>query len=170
VTIAQGLPPLTVIHVNGPINSGKSTVGRALARVLPDAGFVEGDDHGAPEDLPAPAQWAMAVERIAREIAAARSRYLVVAYPLAQADFEQLRAACERRAARLVVVTLSLPLEVALSDRGERKLSPRERTRIVEMYEEGYPSRSFSHIVLNTARMSPEECADDIARQVREAD
>jgi len=29
--------PLTVIHLNGPINSGKTTIGMALARLLPDA-------------------------------------------------------------------------------------------------------------------------------------
>ncbi|MDI9682471.1 shikimate kinase, partial [Burkholderia cenocepacia] len=31
------MAPLTVIHLNGPINSGKTTIGLALARVLPDA-------------------------------------------------------------------------------------------------------------------------------------
>ncbi|MCA8089408.1 hypothetical protein LGM65_00675 [Burkholderia anthina] len=35
---------LLVIHVNGPINGGKTTIGRALARVLPEA--VAASDRG----------------------------------------------------------------------------------------------------------------------------
>ena len=60
---------LLVIHVNGPINSGKTTIYRALARVLPDARFIDGDDHDAPDDAPLHEQWAIALERIVSRIA-----------------------------------------------------------------------------------------------------
>jgi cytidylate kinase len=155
--------PLTVVHINGSINSGKSTVGRVLAQTLADARFIDGDDHAAPEHLPLPVQWAFALTRIEEHIAAASFRYLVVAYPLEQADFERIDAACRKRRARLVVVTLSPPLEVVLSDRGARVLTHEERERIVEMYAQGYQSRSFSDIVLDNAGMSAEETVACIA-------
>jgi hypothetical protein len=156
-------PSLTVVHINGSINSGKSTVGRVLAQTLADTRFIDGDDHAAPEHLPLPAQWAIALTRIEEHIAAASCRYLVVAYPLEQADFEQIDTACKKRLARLVVVTLAPPLEAVLSGRGARVLTHEERERIVEMYAQGYQSRSFSDIVLDNARMSAEETATCIA-------
>ncbi|AOJ65202.1 shikimate kinase [Burkholderia ubonensis] len=160
------MPPLTVIHLNGPINSGKSTIGVALARTLPDARFIDGDDHDAPDDAPFDVQWAIALERIVRSIAEERKRFLVVAYPIGDVEFERLRAACDARSARLFIATLAPPEAVALSDRGERVLTDWERERIAEMYREGYASRPFSDCVVDTARLSADACAADIARRV----
>jgi hypothetical protein len=163
---AKHLRALSVVHVNGPINSGKSTVGRALACVLSDARFVDGDDYDVPCDVPLETQWAMALMRIEHDIAVAECRYLIVAFPIDRAGFEQLNAACKKRSGRLIVVTLSPPLEVALSDRGERRLTPWERQRIDEMYRQGYQSRPFSDIFLDTSGKAPEESADVIAQQI----
>jgi hypothetical protein len=157
---------LTVIHLNGPINSGKSSVGRALAGLLPDAVFIDGDDHDAPDDAPLTLRIQSALRRIETEIADATGDYLIVAYPLDQTHYNQLRAAADRRGARLLVLTLAPPLEVALSDRGTRSLTPGERKRIVEMYEEGYHCRPFSDAVLDTAGWTPEQSAKQAAEVV----
>jgi RNase H-fold protein (predicted Holliday junction resolvase) len=151
---------LTVIHLNGPINSGKSSVGLALAELLPNAIFIDGDDHNAPDDAP------LGVQRIEAQIAKADGDFLIVAYPLDQAHYSQLQAATERRGARLLVLTLAPPLEVALSDRGDRKLTLGERERIIEMYEEGYQTRPFSDAVLDTAGRTPEQSAKQAAEVV----
>ena len=55
---------LAVIHINGPINSGKSTLGRALADSLPEASFIDGDDHDAPADAPLGVRIEAALRRI----------------------------------------------------------------------------------------------------------
>ncbi|AZQ54577.1 shikimate kinase [Burkholderia cenocepacia] len=157
--------PLTVIHLNGPINSGKTTIGRALARVLPDARFIDGDDHDAPDDAPFDVQWAIALERLVTQIAQARERHLVIAYPIAEAEFERLRAACDARDARLFVVTLAPPEAVAASNRGTRALTDWERQRIAQMYREGYASRAFSDCVIDTSNASADVCATEIARR-----
>ncbi|WP_244122162.1 shikimate kinase [Burkholderia latens] len=157
--------PLTVIHLNGPINSGKTTIGRALARVLPDTRFIDGDDHDAPEDAPFDVQWAIALERLVTQITQARARHLVIAYPIGEAEFERLRAACNARDARLFVVTLTPPEAVAASDRGARALTDWERRRIAEMYREGYASRAFSDCVIDTSNAAPDACATEIARR-----
>ncbi|PCE34004.1 nucleoside/nucleotide kinase family protein [Burkholderia ubonensis] len=164
------MPPLTVIHLNGPINSGKTTIGVALAHMLPDARFIDGDDHDAPEDAPFDVQWAIALERIVRCIADERKRFLVIAYPIGDVEFERLRAACDARSARLFVVTLAPPETVAMSDRGERALTDWERERIAEMYREGYASRPFSDCLVDTSRLSAQGCAADIARRVAAPD
>ena len=157
---------LTVIHLNGPINSGKTTIGLALARVLPDARFIDGDDHDAPEDAPFDVQWAIALERLVTRIANARERHLVIAYPIGETEFERLRAACDARDARLFVVTLAPPEAVASSNRGSRALTDWERQRVAEMYREGYAARAFSDCLIDTSTASADACANDIARRV----
>ncbi|KER74001.1 shikimate kinase [Burkholderia cepacia] len=157
---------LTVIHLNGPINSGKTTIGLALARVLPDARFIDGDDHDAPDDAPFDVQWAIALERLVTQIANARERHLVIAYPIGETEFERLRAACDARDARLFVVTLAPPEAVASSNRGSRALTDWERQRVAEMYREGYASRAFSDCLIDTSTASADACANDIARRV----
>ncbi|WP_175746508.1 shikimate kinase [Burkholderia pyrrocinia] len=156
---------LTVIHLNGPINSGKTTIGRALARTLPDARFIDGDDHDAPDDAPFDVQWAIALERLVTQIANTRERHLVIAYPIGEAEFARLRAACDTRDARLFVVTLAPPEAVAASDRGSRVLTDWERQRIAEMYREGYAARAFSDCVIDTSNASADACATEIARR-----
>jgi hypothetical protein len=145
---------LTVIHINGPINSGKSTLGRALADSLSEASFVDGDDHDAPDDAPLSVRIEAALRRIETEIATGKGRYLVVAYPLNGADYERLKTASDKREARFLVLTLAPSLEVALTNRGQRALSSEEKRRIVEMYDEGYHARSFSDLVLDTSLLS----------------
>lgn len=155
---------LTVIHLNGPINSGKSSVGRALADLLPEAAFIDGDDHDAPDDASLPARIQAALDRIEIQIGKATGAYLIVAYPLDQTHYDRLRVATERRGACFIVLTLAPPLEVALSDRGVRKLTHGERERIIEMYTEGYQARAFSDAVLDTAGLTPEQTAQLAAK------
>lgn len=158
---------LIVIHLNGPINSGKTTIGRALARLLPDARFIDGDDHDAPVDAPFDVQWAIALTRLVTQVAQANERHLVTAYPIGEAEFERLRAACDARDARLFVVTLAPPEAIASSDRGTRALTDWERQRIAEMYREGYAARAFSDCVIDTSKASADACALEIVHNVR---
>ncbi len=153
-----------VIHLNGPINSGKSTVGAALAALLPGARFIEGDDHGAPSHLPCTEQWALALDRITDLIASATEPCLVIAYPLEQDSYERILAACARRSARLRVVTLAPTLEAARTDRGGRVLTDWERQRIAQMYLEGYASRPFSDLLLDTSGTDAQSSARQIAQ------
>ncbi|MGL4960297.1 MAG: hypothetical protein ACRC67_03615 [Inquilinus sp.] len=157
---------MDIICINGPINSGKSTVGRRLAALLPGAAFVEGDDHGAPDDIGLDATIAAALARIEALIAAATGD-LVIAYPLRPQDHARLAAAAGRRGARLLVATLAPPMAVALADRGGRPLSAEEGDRIVEMYAEGYAGPAFSDLVLDNAGLTPDQTAAVLAAALR---
>jgi hypothetical protein len=116
---------LTVIHLNGPINSGKPSVGRALAGLLPSAVFIDGNDHDAPDDASLGTRIEVALRRIETRIAKATGDYLIVAYPLDQAHYSRLQAASERREARFLVLTLAPPFgafgrDVRLWSRSDR--------------------------------------------------
>jgi len=157
-----------VIVMNGSINAGKSSVGACVAALLPRAAFLEGDDHDAPDDAPLTQRIEAAWRRIEAQVAADEADYLVVAYPVDELRYEALSRACARKGATLFLVTLAPPLEIALSDRGARRLSAQERKRIQEMYVEGYPVRAFSDLVIDNSRISIEKAAELVARRVLE--
>lgn len=153
---------MIVICLNGPINAGKSTIGRVLAGMLPDAEFIEGDDHGIPEGVPFEEMIEQATAWLAGLIGEKQRAFLVIAYPLRPEDFILLREASTKRGARLFVVTLAPPMKLVLKDRGERKLDDEERARIREMYEEGYAARNFSDMIVTDI-----ESPDAMARRIR---
>jgi hypothetical protein len=160
---------MIVICLNGPINAGKSTIGRVLAGMLPDAEFIEGDDHGIPEGVPFEEMIERATAWLAGLIAEKQRAFLVIAYPLRPEDFALLREACAKRGARLFVVTLAPPMELALKDRGDRKLDDEERARIREMYAEGYAARNFSDMIVTNVE-SPEVMALRVTKMVMPPD
>jgi hypothetical protein len=141
----------TIIVVSGPINAGKTTIGRALAKAIDGAVFIDGDDHQAPEDAPLALRIEAGLKRLSEEIAGNPAPWLVIAYPLRDEDHERLLDVAQTREARLLTVTLAPPLEVCLSDRGRRALDDGERARICEMYTEGYHQRAFSDLVVSSA-------------------
>lgn len=154
---------MIVLILNGPINAGKTTTGRALAALWTAAEFVEGDDHGAADETPFDEMVEMAFSRLERVIAAAE-RELVIAYPLRDEDFARLKRATESRGARLIVVTLAPQLSEAFVNRGTRELTSGEVARAREMHDEGYASRAFSDMVI-TDMQRPDETARRIAER-----
>ncbi|MGO4129341.1 hypothetical protein AB4Z01_33430 [Inquilinus sp. YAF38] len=158
----DGRQAMDIICINGPINAGKSTVGRRLAGLLPGTAFVDGDDHDAPDGAGLNTRIAAGLARIEALIAAAKND-LVIAHPLRPQDHARLAVAAGRCGARLFVVTLAPPIDVALADRGSRTLSAAERARIVEMYAEGYAGPAFSDLVLDNSAQTPDQAAAAIA-------
>lgn len=154
---------MRVIVLNGPINTGKTTTGKALADLLPKAHFIDGDDHGLQDDEPLAEKIAAALDRIVTYIATSDADPLIVAYPLRDQDHSMLLGAAQARAVPLHVVTLSPPIDIAVSNRGARMLEPGEVARSLEMYAEGYNARAFSDLVV-TAMVSPAETATQICR------
>ena len=79
------------------------------------------------------------------------SPWLVVAYPLDDAGFRQLRAACAKAGRRFAVVNLDVPLSVTLRARGGRRLSTAEKQRVGVMRSEGYHHRPFAAVSFQNA-------------------
>lgn len=138
-----------IIFINGSINSGKSTVGRLLAKELGYA-FVEFDDirNTIPEpdiDKALPLVFEKGI-KLLNELHRS-NKSVIVAYPLSLKNYNQLKS---KLLITPKVITLSPRLEIALKDRGERKLEESERERIKYHYKIGINNPSFGDIIDNS--------------------
>ena len=153
-----------LIYINGSINSGKSTIGRLLARDLTNTVHIEVDDlrHFADclslsEAIPYCVEDTVTLTRSWLS----RGFNVVVTWPIDQ----RTHALFEREAASAGVpihtITLRPPLEVAVSDRGQRQLSDRERARIREQYQSPHIDPGIGTVIDNS-RQTPDETLADV--------
>jgi chloramphenicol 3-O-phosphotransferase len=157
-----------ILLLNGPINAGKTTVGRELGARLERAAHVEVDDlHGFLVDVPLAEAVPISLENAVSVAAnlAERGFDVVLTYPLSESDFEYVSTHLSHLDTEVYAVTLSPPLAVAQCDRGERELDDWERERIAEMYERGVHRPSFG-VRLDNADQSPAETAAEIQRLI----
>jgi thymidylate kinase len=152
-----------LLWLNGPINAGKTTVARLLARRLPGSATFEGDDVAEAIE-PRELRWQRAVERTApRALTHAKGGAIAIAaYPLRHADWQFVLGMAQIAGVPAYCITLDPGRDVALADRGERRLTAEERARIVEMYAEGYHERPFSDVIVLTDAQSAEATAEEI--------
>ena len=141
----------------GAIGSGKTTLGRALAREL-GGGHVEGDDHQQP-----PKAWyATALSTSRSTLAAvlavtASSRPAVVSYPLRCREWIFYRRRLADAGVRSAFVSLVADEEALLAAGRGRVFTLEERRRIREMLEQGYGTRAFADVKVRTDRGNAEE-------------
>ena len=150
-----------IILLNGSINSGKTTVGRRLAALLPRAAHVEVDAlrefvARLPLDEAIPVSLENAAS-VARNLAR-RGFDVVLTYPLGVEDYAYLCARFADLDTTVHAVTLGPPLAVALAERGERRLSDHERRRIREQYADNRHRPPFG-ITIDNGAQTPDETA-----------
>lgn len=138
-----------IIFINGSINSGKSTVGRLLAKEL-EYEFVEFDDIrntiSEPDiDKALPLVFEKGIELL--NTLHKSNKSVIVAYPLSLKNYNLLRS---KLLITPKVITLSPRLEIVLKDRGERILDEAERERIKYHYKIGINNPSFGDIIDNS--------------------
>jgi hypothetical protein len=155
-----------VIYLNGSINSGKTTVAKLLASRLPRTVHIEVDDLrnfaaclSLEEAIPFCLEDALALTRGW----VGRGFNVVVSWPISEPDHQRFVQGLGNTGVPIYTFTLGPPLEVALSDRGGRSLSVRERERVAQMYAAGMPEPSFG-VVIDNSGQSPEETAEEIIR------
>ena len=159
------------ILLSGPINAGKTTVSRLLARHLAGSAHVEGDALRAfvswmplEESIPLTLSNLADVSRNFLE----GGHHVIVDYLLGADDHARLLAALEPVADTVHSFVLAPPLHVALRDRGGRKLDERERGRIRELYDQRIHEPGFG-ICLDTAELTAEQTAQEILGHLRRA-
>jgi len=159
------------VLINGPIASGKTTVGLALQILIPGSVFIDGDAHDAPDALSLTTRWTYALWRIHEALrdALAAERSVIIAWPLRPPHHEFLRDAIHEYGGTMFCVTLCPPVEVVLTRRG-RDLSGWEQDRITQMYAEGYHTRPFSDVFIDNSEIDPASTAQRILRALRDAD
>jgi energy-coupling factor transporter ATP-binding protein EcfA2 len=140
-----------IIIINGPINSGKTTVAKALTRLIPNTAHVEVDslrefiDSIPLQDaIPICLENAISVTNNLSN----RGFNVVITYPLATQEHEYLVGGLN--VSNICSFTLSPMVEVALTNRGARELTSWEKKRIKEHYDSEIGNPTFGIVIDNT--------------------
>ncbi len=156
---------MRIININGPINSGKSTISKMLAEILPQSLFIEvdnllSDEEQAAMNLSMEQGWGERIERlnvcIEKEKQKKHYQNIIFAYPITEKLYRRW-VSWENGDTSFISITLSPNMTVCLQDRGERKLDEWERTRIKEMYGQGYQNPQCSDFVVDNSTQTPKE-------------
>ena len=143
---------MLILNINGPINSGKTTVSKILVNLLSNAVFIEVDELMSDEEqeklgLSLKEGWAERKKRLNEKLLALKEgeefETVIFAYPISEESYQKWSVLADENT-RFLNITLAPNLEECLKNRGERELDDWERNRIKEMYEEGYQNRFYS--------------------------
>jgi len=155
-----------IILITGPINAGKTTVGKILQERIPRTALLE--------RFRQPIQW-MSIEEsiplnIANMVGSAKiflrhGLNLVIAYPVSLQELRRIEAELSEFGQDIQTFVLAPRLEVATTDRGGRPLQPWEVERIKEQYAEGYHRPGYGQVIDNSEQ-TPEETAKVILEAV----
>lgn len=161
---------MKIININGPINSGKTTVSKILTKELASSLFVEVDDLISDEEeaqlgLSMEQGWAERINRLDNllqaEILKNRYEFIIFAYPLVEKTYKQFKA-LENDSIKFINITLSPSLDVCLTNRGQRELDDWEINRIRQMYAENYHNPTFSDLIIDNSKQAPKETVEKI--------
>lgn len=160
---------MKIVNINGPINSGKSTISKILVKLLPSAVFIEVD-----ELLPDDEQSALGLDfkagiaerlkrldaEVKKHIASKQYDYIIFAYPMNARNYSLWKNMVENNS--LVCITLSPSLEKCLQNRGTRDPTAFEVNRIKEMYRQEYHCPSKADLIVYNDNQTPEQTAQEI--------
>lgn len=169
---------MQIININGPINSGKSTVSKLLVNSLLQSLFIEVDDLLSEDEqdrlgLSMQAGWGERTNRLAKIIKQEKGngdyQTIVFAYPISQNLYQEWKS-WEDKDTSFVNITLAPKLEVCLQNRGDRELDDWEIERIKQMYKEGYQHPPFSDLIIDNSKQSPQETVQAIVSFLQKQD
>ena len=168
---------MLILNINGPINSGKTTVSKILVKLLPNANFIEVDElmsdaEEAQLGLSVENGWQERQRRLNDKLLLLKqsSEYetIIFAYPISEKSYQKWSGLADDKT-RFLNVTLAPSLEQCLQNRGTRELDDWERNRIREMYQEGYQNRPYADLIINNDNQTPEQTAETIVGFVKNA-
>ena len=168
---------MLVININGPINAGKSTVCKMLAKRLPNCLFVEVDELLSDEEQDALNLDFMGgiKERLHRldqliETEKKRQIYQVIlfAYPMEENNY-RLWKKFEDDQTQFINITLSPSLPACLTNRGNRELTAWEQGRIQQMYQENYHCPQGSDLIIDNTNQTPDQTVEEIIKFLKKS-
>ena len=163
---------MLILNINGPINSGKTTVSKILVKLLPNATFIEVDELMSDEEeaklgLSIQDGWTERQKRLNDKLLALKKSHeyetVIFAYPISENSYKTWSSMADENTC-FMNITLAPSLQECLKNRGTRELDDWERNRIKEMYEEGYQNRPYSDFIINNDNQTPEETAKVIEK------
>ena len=161
---------MKIININGPINSGKTTISKLLQEKLPQSLFIEVDDLLSDDEqvklkLTREQGWAERLKRldaiIVQEKNLQRYENIIFAYPMTDKTYHQWKL-WEDENTKFINITLAPNIDICLQNRGTRKLTEGEKQRIKQMYSEGYNRPEFSDLIIDNSSQRPIETLKNI--------
>ena len=164
-----------IININGPINSGKTTVSEILKQKLTNSFFIEVDDLLSDEEqqklgLNLHQGWTERLNRldsIIKSTEVKKYKYIIFAYPMNEANYQRWKK-YENAKTLFLNITLAPSLNVCLKNRGKRELDDWEINRIKQMYSENYHNPQNSDLIICNDNQTPEETTAEIIKFLRE--
>jgi len=166
---------MLLLNINGPINSGKTTVSKILERILPNAVFIEvdellSDEEEATAGLSLQQGWAERQKRLKEKLLDLKQsrtyETVIFAYPIGDNSYYEWSSMADENT-QFMNITLAPSLDECLKNRGMRVLTDWEKNRIREMYAEGYQNRPYADFIVNNDYQTPEETAGIITAFVQ---
>ena len=161
---------MKIVNINGPINSGKSTISKLLIEGIDSSLFIEVDDLLSDEEqeklgLSMEEGWCERTNRLAKIIRSYKVskeyEMIIFAYPITQNLYDEWKQWKDEQD-DFINITLAPKLEFCLKNRGNRKLAEWEKIRIKQMYKEGYHNREFADLIIDNSEQTPQETVDEI--------
>ena len=168
---------MLILNINGPMNSGKSTVSKILVNMLTNATFIEVDELMSDQKqeqlgLSLKEGWVERTKRLNKKLLSLKQskafETIIFAYPIADNTYQDWKAMADNQT-HFLNITLAPSLEECLKNRGTRELNDWERNRIRQMYEEGYQNRPYSDFIINNDHQTPKQTAEIIKDFVEHA-
>lgn len=161
---------MLILNINGPINSGTTTVSKILVNLLSKAVFIEVDELMSDAEqeklgLSLKEGWAERKKRLNEKLLALKEgeefETVIFAYPITEESYQKWSGLADETN-RFINITLAPSLEECLKNRGTQELTDWERNRIRQMYAEGYQHRPYSDFIINNDNQTSEETAEII--------
>lgn len=161
---------MKILNINGPINSGKTTISKLLQKKLPKSFFIEvdellSDDEQKKLSLSRKEGWAERLQRldkiVVQEKKLLRYEYIIFAYPMTEKVYHQWML-WEDNCTRFINITLAPNMCICLQNRGTRELSETEKARIKQMYLEGYHCSKHANLIIDNSEQTPDETAKEV--------
>jgi len=156
---------MRIININGPINSGKTTISKLLQEKLFQCLFIEVDDLLSDDEqdklkLGLEQGWAERLRRldkiIIQEKKMRRYENIIFAYPMTDKLYQHWKL-WEDENTKFINITLAPNIDICLQNRGTRQLNEGEKARIKQMYKEGYHNSKFADLIINNSLQTPQE-------------
>ena len=154
------------IFLNGPIGAGKSSLGRALAKML-GGEFIDGDDYADP-DRP----WFCSILRTSEAVVTKgltvleNHPFVVIGYPLSRTTWIYFKRRFSDEGGAPIFVGLRATYEGITAEARGRQFTRAEHERIKVMIAEGYGDRPFNDLFVDTDKVSFEETLQTLASAV----
>ncbi len=149
-----------IIYLDGPINAGKTTVGRLLAKRLPNSVHIEADEL---RHFATGLSLEQAISYVLQDVISLtknwveRGFHVIISWPISRQNYSYLVDKLSVVNEPLFPFTLLPPKQVALQNRGNRPLSKKERARIEVLYATLYSDTRVAGKLIDNDDQNPDE-------------